>query len=59
MRLNAFLAAHSQLSRRSADEAVGDGRVKINGRTAMVGQRVNDGDIVELDGRRISLIAAQ
>ncbi len=53
MRLNKYLAHYSGLSRRKADEAVEDQRVSINGQLATVGQSVDDGDPVELDGMPI------
>lgn len=39
------------LSRRGADEAVKEGRVTINGKTANCGDRVFKGDKVKLDGK--------
>jgi len=36
MRLNQFLAKHTVLSRRSADEAITDGRVIVNGNEASI-----------------------
>lgn len=53
MRLNQFLAASTDLSRRSADQAVADGRVEINGLPARLGDIVVEGDIVMLDGETI------
>jgi 23S rRNA pseudouridine2605 synthase len=49
MRLNQFLAKHTALSRRSADEAIGSGRVKINGEVAVVGQTIVEQDRVSMD----------
>lgn len=42
------------LSRRDADKAVSAGRVTINGNTAMLGQKVNAGDKVCLDGKIVA-----
>jgi 23S rRNA pseudouridine2605 synthase len=53
MRLNKYLAASSDLSRRKADDAIAQGRVSINGKTAEQGQSVQDGDKVTLDGHVI------
>ncbi len=50
MRLNKYLAHFNGLSRRKADEAVEQGRVKIDGQLASVGQTVEDNSLVELDG---------
>lgn len=54
MRINKFLAEHSYLSRRQADEAVAAGRVTINSRTAVIGDIVGDNDKVTLDNAPIS-----
>ncbi len=50
MRLNQFLAKHTSLSRRSADEAITDGRVIVNGKLPEMGQQFNESDVIELDG---------
>lgn len=54
MRLNKYLAAGSELSRRKADEAIEQGRVLINGQRPTQGQDVSDTDAVTLDGRAIT-----
>lgn len=54
MRINQFLAHATELSRRAADQAVSDGRVRINEQVASVGDRVEPGDNVQLDSRNIS-----
>jgi 23S rRNA pseudouridine2605 synthase len=55
MRLNVFLAQHTTLSRRSADTAIAEGRVAINGQVASLGQTVDEtADRVALDGRAIT-----
>jgi len=50
MRLNKFLAENTVLSRRKADTAIENGRVKINQVVATLGATVNEKDIVLLDG---------
>ncbi len=50
MRINKFVAASSQLSRRSADAAVASGRVLVNGKTPDQGADVTESDVVTLDG---------
>lgn len=50
MRLNQYLAKHTELSRRSADAAIADGRVIVNGKPPEIGQQFNESDVVELDG---------
>jgi 23S rRNA pseudouridine2605 synthase len=54
-RLNRFLARRGVASRRSADELIAAGRVRLNGRTAEIGAKVDsNADVVEVDGRRIT-----
>lgn len=54
MRINKYVAAGTQLSRRAADAAIAAGRVQINGRNATVGDSVQAGDTVTLDNRPIT-----
>jgi len=54
MRLNKYIAASSDLSRRKADEAIASGRVTVNGKTAEQGIDVNNTDTVALDGRTLT-----
>jgi 23S rRNA pseudouridine2605 synthase len=54
-RLNRFLARRGVASRRSADELIATGRVRVNGRTAQLGDKVDSNtDFVEMDGTRIT-----
>lgn len=55
MRLNQFIAAASGLSRRSADLAIAQDRVRLNGQPAEIGQQVGSVDRVTLDGRDLHL----
>lgn len=48
-RLNKYLATHGYASRRAADELIKQGRVKVNGRPAHLGDRVSSTDRVEVD----------
>jgi pseudouridine synthase len=50
MRLNKYLANNTDLSRRKADTAIENGRVKVNGNIAVLGAVVLAGDTVYLDG---------
>jgi len=54
MRLNKYIAASTDLSRRKADEAIAAGRVTMNGQPAEQGADVLDTDTVTLDGQRIT-----
>lgn len=54
MRLDKLLA-HSGISRRDAKRAIALGRVRVNGETAKSGAVNVDGQIVSLDGERITM----
>ena len=54
MRLNKFISESGATSRRGADEAIAQGRVRVNGEVATLGTRVEAGDAVELDGKPIA-----
>lgn len=56
-RLNKHLAHATGISRREADALIEQGRVSINGRPAEIGQRVNDADLLSVDGRPVSAAA--
>ena len=58
MRLNKLLALTTDLSRRSADDAIAAGRVTINGRVATMGQQAEAGDMLTLDGKTIDTAKA-
>ena len=53
MRLNKFVARATGLSRREADEVITQGRVTVNGKTGVVGQRVSKNDVVAINGDAI------
>ncbi len=53
-RINKYISESGKASRREADRLIEEGRVKINGITAVTGSKVSDGDIVELDGEAIT-----
>ena len=54
IRLNKFISEAGIASRRAADRMVEEGRITINGRVAVVGDKVTDGDSVEVDGRPVT-----
>src|SRR4051812_15504370 len=54
VRLNKYIAASTSLSRRAADAAVIQNRVRINGNLPTPGQQVSDSDTVTLDGVAIT-----
>ena len=50
MRLNKRLVELGYCSRRNADKLIADGRVKVNGRVAVLGEQVESKDDIEIDG---------
>ena len=48
MRLNKYLAHKNHATRRGADELIADGKVLVNGKVAIVGQKVSEKDVVEV-----------
>ena len=54
-RISKVLAAAGVASRRGADELVAAGRVRVDGRLALLGERVDpEAQVVEVDGRRLA-----
>lgn len=57
MRINKFIAESGVASRRTSDQLIIDGNVKINGRIAELGQEVDvQSDHVTVNGKTISLV---
>ncbi len=57
MRINKFIAESGVASRRSADKLIADGKVKINGKIANLGDDVKVGnDLVVVEGRSINVV---
>ena len=54
-RVQKVLARLGHGSRREIEQWMAAGRIRINGRPAQPGARIAPGDVVELDGRRLSL----
>ncbi|MDY5366048.1 MAG: pseudouridine synthase, partial [Eubacteriales bacterium] len=53
MRLQKFMADAGIASRRKCEEYIAEGRVKVNGNTAVIGCTVEDGDEVLFDGNPV------
>ncbi len=51
MRINKYAALQGWASRREADTLIEKGAILINGKPAQMGQKVEEGDIVELAGK--------
>lgn len=50
VRINKYFTEQGYCSRRAADRMVEGGRVRINGRVAVLGDQVTDDDVVTVDG---------
>jgi len=55
MRINKYLAQATGMSRRAADTAIAEKRVKINGKPIVLGQAVEANDKVTLDDKLLTL----
>lgn len=54
MRLQKYMADAGIASRRKCEEYIAEGRVTVNGELASIGKTVEDGDVVEFDGKLIT-----
>ena len=54
IRLNKYIASSGLCSRREADTLIENGKVTINGIVAVQGTKVNEGDVVLVNGRKIT-----
>lgn len=53
VRLNKFLSEAGVCSRREADRMVEEGRIEVNGQTAIMGMKIHPDDVVTVDGKKI------
>ncbi|HEY8403114.1 MAG TPA: 23S rRNA pseudouridine(2604) synthase RluF [Flavobacteriales bacterium] len=53
LRLNKYISDTGHCSRREADKLIEEGRVTINGKVPELGTRVQEGDLVAIDGQKI------
>ena len=56
VRLNKFISEAGVASRRAADRMVDEGRITINGKVAVLGDKVCDGDVVCVDGKPVTKV---
>ena len=54
MRINKWLSAMGICSRREADRLIAEGKIKINGKLASLGQEISGEEDIELNGKCIS-----
>ena len=52
MRLNKYLAHQGAASRREVDDLIAKGKVLVNGQRAVIGQKVQENDTVEIVGKK-------
>lgn len=52
-RLNKWLSRMGVCSRREADRLISEGKVLVDGKTAQMGQRIEDGQKVICDGKPV------
>ena len=57
--LNKFISNTGRCSRREADMWIEMGRIKINGKVAKKGNRVNPGDTVSIDGKKVKNVSKE
>lgn len=55
LRLNKYLSDAGVCSRREADRLIADGKVLVNGKTAEMGMRVTENDMIICNGKKVSL----
>ena len=53
IRINKYISSSGYCSRREADRLIEAGKVSVNGVSAAMGMQVEEGDTVEIDGRKI------
>ena len=58
-RINKYLSEVGYCSRRRADKLIEEGKVTINGKNSEIGARVDVGDHVEVEGKRIDKLEKQ
>ena len=51
MRIQKYIAETGLCSRRKAEEYVRDGKITVNGKVAIIGQNVEENDIIKYNGK--------
>ena len=51
MRIQKYIAETGLCSRRKAEEYVRDGKITVNGKIAIIGQNVEENDIIKYNGK--------
>ena len=59
VRINKYLSEVGYCSRRAADRLIEEGKVTINGKIPEMGTKVEEGDEVEVEGKKIEKLKKQ
>ena len=51
MRIQKYIAETGLCSRRKAEEYIRDGKIPVNGKVAVIGQNVEENDIIKYNGK--------
>ena len=51
MRIQKYIAETGLCSRRNAEEYIRDGKITVNGKVAVIGQNVEENDIIKYNGK--------
>ena len=51
MRIQKYIAETGLCSRRKAEEYIRDGKITVNGKVAVIGQNVEENDIITFNGK--------
>lgn len=51
MRIQKYIAETGLCSRRKAEEYVRDGKITVNGKIAVIGQNVEENDVIRYNGK--------
>lgn len=53
IRINKYLSAHGVCSRREADRMIEEGRVTVDGKVILPGAKVEEGQVILVDGKKV------
>ena len=51
MRIQKYIAETGLCSRRKAEEYIRDGKIKVNGKVGVIGQNVEENDVIKYNGK--------
>ena len=51
MRIQKYIAETGLCSRRKVEEYIRDGKIKVNGKVAVIGQNVEENDVIKYNGK--------